>query len=278
MRRLEHHMESNDHGKTVAEALMARDYSKRLIVALKQQPEGLLLNGVRVRSTAMLKAGDLLGVTLPDERPAARINDALAVSVLYEDDDLVVYDKPAGLVCHRSGSHIDDTLENAFGLGTFRAVFRLDRDTSGALLVAKHQMAAGRLWRGVEKRYLAVVAGRPFPDKGTIDLPLERERAYEPRQTVSPDGRPARTHYRVLRSTGDRSLLECRLETGRMHQIRAHLAAAGHPLLGDALYGGDLSSVSRQALHCAELSFFQPVTGERLRVISPIPEDFSQLL
>lgn len=263
-------------GETVEQRLFAEGYSRRLLVVLKQQPDGLTVAGQRVRSTRVLREGEVLAVTLPPDPP--RLHQMpIEVPVLYRDEDLTVYNKPAGLVCHRSGSHRTDTLESAVP-GVLRAMNRLDRDTSGALVVACHQLAAAKLWRRIDKRYLAVVSGR-LEGEGRIDLPLAREIPYEPRQIPDPDGRFALTEYSALGYCAglDVTLLRCRLLTGRMHQIRAHCAAIGHPLLGDALYGGDCRLFPRQALHCASVSFLHPVTDRPLTVAAPLPEDLQAL-
>lgn len=264
-------------GETVEERLLAEGYSKRLIVLLKQLPEGLTVAGKRVRSTRPLHPGEILAVALPLDPPRVH-RLSVGVPVLYEDEDLTVYNKPAGMVCHRSGSHRYDTLENA-AEGVFRAMNRLDKDTSGALVAAKHQLAAAKLWRNIEKSYLAVAHGR-ITGSGRMDFPLGREVPYEPKQAVLLGGLSAVTEYTALGYSpdGDCSLLRCRLLTGRMHQIRAHCAAAGHPLLGDALYGGDSRLIGRQALHCERVSFSHPISGRRLALSAPPPDDLRALL
>ena len=263
-------------GETVEQRLFAEGYSKRLLVVLKQQPDGLMVAGERVRSTRILQEGELLTVTLPPDPPRMHCF-PIEVPVLYRDEDLIVYNKPAGLVCHRSGSHRTDTLESAVP-GILRVMNRLDKDTSGALVVACHQLAAAKLWRRIDKRYFAVVSGR-MEGEGRICLPLAREAPYEPRQVPDPDGLPALTEYAALgySTVLDATLLRCRLLTGRMHQIRAQCAAIGHPLLGDSLYGGDCRTFSRQALHCGEVSFLHPVTGAPLTVAAPLPQDLQTL-
>lgn len=263
-------------GQSVQARLLAEGYSKRLIVALKQTEQGLTVAGERVRSTYLLKEGETLTVTLPQPK-VRRAASGAAVPVLYEDADIIVYNKPAGLVCHRSGGHFADTLENTAG-GVFRAMHRLDRDTSGALVAAKHQLAAARLWQRIEKRYIAVAQGKILEPHGFITLPLAREAPYEPRQTVSADGKFARTEYRLLAQNDRLTVAECLLHTGRMHQIRAHFAAVGHPLVGDALYGGGTDLLQRQALHCAAVRFLHPVTAQPLRLSAPLPEDLNRLL
>lgn len=264
-------------GISVNEFLLQNGFSKRLIVKLKQTQDGLTVCKARVRSTYLLKAGETLCVALPQKRVSRRKNEGITIPVLYEDEDIAVYDKPAGIVCHRSGSHIDDTLENCFD-GVFRAVYRLDKDTSGALLTAKHQLAAARLHGRVDKTYLAVIAGVLREREGVIELPLEREAAYEMRQTVSETGRLCRTGYRVIDENKGFTLVACTLYTGRMHQIRAHFAALGLPLVGDSLYGRGKSGMARQALHCLEISFCHPVNGASMRIKAEIPGDMAAFL
>lgn len=267
---------AREDGQSVQARLLAEGYSKRLIIALKQTGAGLCVSGRRVRSTYILKRGETLTVTLPQPEVHRAVSNAV-VPVLYEDEDIIVYDKPAGLVCHRSGGHFADTLENT-AEGVFRAVYRLDRDTSGVLVAAKHQLAAARLWQKIEKRYIAAAAGGMRESHGFITLPLSRELPYEPRQIVSADGKYACTEYRVLAQNDRLAVVECVPRTGRMHQIRAHFAAVGHPLVGDALYGGDTADLQRQALHCAAVRFAHPVTGEAMRLSAPLPDDLLGLL
>ncbi len=267
---------ANAGGQSVQQRLLAEGYSKRLIVALKQTENGLCVAGNRVRSTYILKLGETLTVTLPQPAVRRAASDT-AVPVLYEDADIAVYNKPAGLVCHRSGGHFADTLENT-AEGVFRAMNRLDRDTSGALVTAKHQLAAARLWQNIDKRYIAVAQGRVLAPHSFITLPLTRETPYEPRQVVRNDGKPACTEYRVLAQNNRLTVVECTLHTGRMHQIRAHFAAVGHPLLGDAFYGGENADLQRQALHCANVRFNHPVTQQELCLSAPLPDDLFKLL
>lgn len=267
---------ANAGGQSVQQRLLAEGYSKRLIVALKQTENGLCVAGNRVRSTYILKLGETLTVTLPQPAVRRAASDT-AVPVLYEDADIAVYNKPAGLVCHRSGGHFADTLENT-AQGVFRAMNRLDRDTSGALVTAKHQFAAARLWQNIEKRYVAVAQGKILTPHGFITLPLARETPYEPRQVVCADGKYACTEYRVLDQNDRLTVVECTLHTGRMHQIRAHFAAVGHPLLGDVFYGGETAEIQRQALHCVNVRFIHPVTQEELCLFAPLPDDILKLM
>lgn len=263
-------------GQTVEQRLLTEGYSKRLIIALKQTEDGLFVAGGRVRSTYKMKAGETLVVTLPQEQ-VVRAKSDTPVPVLYEDDDIIVYNKPAGMVCHRSGSHFDDTLENTAS-GIFRAMSRLDRDTSGALVTAKHQLSAALLWQRIEKRYIAVVQGELAQSHGIIEMPISRQMPYEPRQIVSEEGKPAETEYRVLAKNTKLTVVSCKLHTGRMHQIRVHFSAIGHPLAGDEFYGGNTNGIARQALHCQKVIFSHPITHKRLCLSAPLAQDIVELI
>ncbi len=274
MRTLRFAIGEMEDGMTVEQFLLQHGVSKRLLVKLKQTPDGIVLDGERARSTAVLAAGQTLVVTPPQTQGGAA-----SVPILYEDDDLIVAEKPAGMPCHRSGSHIGDTLEDCIPARPLRAVGRLDKDTSGLIVLAKHQLAAAQLHGAIRKTYLAVVGGELTLGDGAVELPLVREAPYEPRQVVDPAGSPARTVYRVVWVGEGYSAALCRLPTGRMHQIRAHFAAIGHPLAGDALYGGDCSHLQRQALHCLRVSFAHPMEeGRELTFQSELPADLRALL
>ena len=263
-------------GQTVYQLLQQEGYSNRLIIALKQTEDGLTVLGKRVRTTHGLMAGEILTVTLPQVDVPRAVSNA-AVPIIYEDEDIAVYNKPAGMVCHRSGSHFADTLENTQN-GVFRAMHRLDRDTSGALVTAKHQLAAAKLWQQIEKRYIAVVQGRLADRHGFITLPLDRAAAYEPRQIVCEDGKPAKTEYQILAINDVFTVVACTPHTGRMHQIRAHFAALGHPLAGDAFYGGETTHITRQALHCEKVIFKHPITHKLCCFTALIPRDMADLI
>jgi len=213
--------------------------------------------------------------------------------VVFRDDHLAVIDKPAGLVVHAAPGHRGETLVDLLGrlLGGGEdperpgIVHRLDKDTSGLLIVARTDEAHRRLAamiraRDVERAYLALAEGRPRSRSGTIDAPLGRDyRAPERRAVGGRGARHARTHFRVIEALPADSLLEVRLETGRTHQIRAHLAAIGHPVVGDPRYGhGARYGLARQFLHSARLGFTHPITGERLELESVLPEDLAAAL
>tara|TARA_B100000929_G_scaffold124668_1_gene98698 strand:- start:131 stop:1111 length:981 start_codon:yes stop_codon:yes gene_type:complete len=239
------------------------------------------------------------------ERETARVptgDGSVALAVLHEDDEVVVVDKPAGLVVHPGAGNLDGTLVNGLlarypemaGIGSAARpgiVHRLDLGTSGALAVARTQRAYDSLVaqlaeRTVGRRYLALVWGRPEAPTGVIDAPIGRSTRDRTRMAVVGSGRPARTHYELqeTRNVPVTSLLRCRLETGRTHQIRVHLSAIGHPLVGDRAYGGDRDglpdgvALDRPFLHAAHLSFEHPVSRDRLTFEAPLPVDLRDLL
>ncbi len=243
-----------------------------------------------------LDAGARVVVTLPEPEPTTLEPEAIPLRIVYEDDDLLVIDKPAGLTVHPSPGHRSGTLVHAVlahcpnlsgigGEGRPGIVHRLDKDTSGLIIVAKHDAAHLSLARQlkerqVQKTYLALVEGRLEPPEGLIDAPVGRHPRHRQKMAVVERGREARTRYRVLREVDGRSLVEVRPETGRTHQIRVHLAHLGHPIAGDAVYGraaGDLP-LTRQFLHAHRLAFRHPTTGERLELESPLPEELARAL
>lgn len=253
------------------------------------------INGrTATRSSARVADGDTLAIDLPARRPrAAPQPEALPLAVLVEDDHLLIVDKPAGMVSHPAFRHPGGTLVNALlahahGRWAPALISRLDKGTSGLVLVAKTrpvQLALQQLHarNGIEKDYLAVVRGRP-PARGTIDLALDRD-PWDTRRVAVRDrgGMPSVTRFARLRSVRvspreERSLLRCRLITGRTHQIRVHLAARGWPIIGDATYGVRSAAIDRQALHAWRLAFDHPVTGARLDVTAPVPAEIEALL
>lgn len=249
---------------------------------------GLTLDGAFIRTIDPVRAGGTVAVCLPDsERGYRPYAGTLEAPVLYEDSDLLILNKPAGMPCHPSRGHPDDTLANlCAGLPemagrAFRPIGRLDRDTSGAVLCAKHPHSA--CWLGLpghrsEKTYLALLCGAPGEDSVTIDAPLTRDgEGGDHRRLVRSDGLPAVTHCRVLLRAERFSLAALRLETGRTHQIRAHMAWLGCPLAGDALYGGDRGPIARQALHCWRMLLTGPA-GQTVSALAPLPADFSAAL
>jgi 23S rRNA pseudouridine1911/1915/1917 synthase len=264
-------------------------------------------------------AGDKITLDVPPPEPAEPLPQDIPLAVLYEDDDVIVIDKPSGLVVHPAAGNWTGTLVNALiahcgdslsGIGGVRRpgiVHRLDKDTTGVMVVAKTDAAHRSLARQfadhgragpLERRYLAFVWGVPRSPKGTIDKPIDRHPQARDRMAIREGGRPAITHWQVLERFGGAdgkpvaSLVECRLETGRTHQIRVHLASIGHPLLGDSTYGPGfrtktnllapgareaLAALGRQALHAHILGLEHPRTEEALEFRSPLPADLESL-
>ena len=263
-------------------------YSTRTLVKLKHYPQGLQLNGRHVRTIDLLQAGDTLAVTFLDSQEHGVehfIRSNRRVEIPYEDDDLLVFNKPADMPCHQSCGHAADTLANVFAAHCdalrldlmYRPLNRLDRDTSGAVLVAKNRFAAAKVTNNFHKTYQAILLGCPPQPQGRVDAPIRREFPEEMRRIVAPDGQRAVTNYRVLaQGTVEGqplSLVDFVLETGRTHQIRVHMAHLGCPVLGDELYGQKSELIPRQALHCRHIAFPQPVTGQEIRVDCPLPAD-----
>jgi 23S rRNA pseudouridine1911/1915/1917 synthase len=239
-----------------------------------------------------LEPGQQVVVMLPQAEPTALEAEAMPLRIVYEDADLLVIDKPPGLAVHPSPGHARHTLVNAVlahcrdlsgigGEGRPGIVHRLDKDTSGLIIVAKNDEAHLSLARQlkerqVEKTYLALVEGRVEPPEGLIDAPVGRHPVHRRKQAVVERGREARTRYRVLREVDGRSLLEVRPETGRTHQIRVHLAHIGHPVAGDPVYGRAHPLLTRQFLHAQRLAFRHPRTGQRIELTAPLPEDLAR--
>ncbi len=262
--------------------------SRKVIISLKQLPhdQGILLNGQHARTVDLINGGDVVELRLPDPPPAKGRPSDIAVNLLYEDEDVLVFDKPSDMPCHPSGGHFRDTLAHVYaaycercgGGGSFRPLNRLDKDTTGAVVVARNQLSAGVLWKQVQKEYVALVQGDLPEDNAIIDLPIMPEHPYAIRRIVDPDGQTATTEYRVIKRFGSHTLASFTLHTGRTHQIRVHMSYIGHPLSGDDFYGGRLDIISRQALHCRSVSFHHPITQKFLNINSPMPEDIMTAL
>ncbi len=251
------------------------------------------VDGLRRAKSYLLVEGQTMAVSLPEEAPLDLVPEALPVSVLFEDEWLLVVDKPAGMAVHPSKGHSSGTLVHALlghglaGGEEFRpgVVHRLDKDTTGLLVVAKspevHRRLVGMMRRrAVDRRYLALVHGGFAGNSGTIEASVGRDPARRKSMAVGGAGaREARTHFRVLERLGDFTLVEARLETGRTHQIRVHFLAIGHPVVGDPTYGRrDALSLGRQFLHSFYLSFEHPMTGAEVRVEAPLPADLDAAL
>ncbi|HUS83486.1 MAG TPA: RluA family pseudouridine synthase [Dehalococcoidia bacterium] len=268
---------------------LSRSRARRLI------EDGLAtINGRSTKPSYLLRPGDVVDVRVPPPQPVALEPDAVPLRIVYEDADLLVVDKPAGMTVHPAPGHSRHTLVNALlahcgdlsGIGGVLRpgiVHRLDKDTSGLLLVAKNDRAHADLSRQlkehtVEKRYLALVRGRVEQTEGVIEGAVGRDPRNRKRMAVVEGGRPARTAYRVREYVDGMTLVEVAPSTGRTHQIRVHLAAAGHPVVGDALYGKPSALVGRQFLHAYRLVFRHPVGGRVVALETPLPEDLRQAL
>ena len=256
----------------------------------------VLVDGQARPKNHQTRPGEVVTVTPPPARPLDAQPEDIPLCIVYEDDALLVVDKPRGMVVHPAAGNEQGTLVNALlahcgsslsGInGVLRPgiVHRIDKDTSGLLVVAKTDAAhlglsAQLEAHSMEREYRAVVHGRMRESEGVIDAPLARHPVHRRKMAVVPGGRRAVTHYRVLEQFPRFCYLSCRLETGRTHQIRVHMASIGHPLAGDPLYGPARGlSIGGQCLHAAVLGFTHPVTGEFLRFVSPLPDYFEALL
>ena len=269
---------------------LSRSYLQRLI-----ERGWVSVDGAPSRSSYRLKVGEHVLVVVPPPQPIEGIQpESIPLHLAYEDQDLLVVDKPAGLVVHPAAGHRNHTLVHALlahcpqleGIGGVLRpgiVHRLDKDTSGLMVVAKNEGALRSLQRQfqereVVKRYWALVRGRVNPPQGVIDLPLSRDPRNRKRLAVVPGGRPAMTRYRVLRAWESCSLVEAQLLTGRTHQIRIHFSFRGCPLLGDPVYGVKSDLVARQFLHARTLGIHLPSTGAYREFTSELPDDLQQAL
>jgi 23S rRNA pseudouridine1911/1915/1917 synthase len=265
------------------------------------------VSGAPANKKMLLKAGDVIALTLPDIAPMEAVPENIPLDIVYEDEVLLVINKPSGLVVHPAAGnpsgtlvnallyHCGDTLSGIGGVLRPGIVHRIDKDTSGLLVVAKtdaaHRALAAQLEdHSLYREYHALVNGGMPNDEGTVSLPIGRHPVDRKKMAVIRDGshtaKQAVTHYTVLARYGSISYLKLRLQTGRTHQIRVHMAALGHPLLGDTVYGGGGTPFEKkharlldgQTLHARCLSFVHPISGERVSFSSPLPENFSTLL
>ena len=264
---------------TLENFLTKKGVSKRLLKKLKHQQNGITRNGILIRSVDAVNNGDTIVLRISDDK-FLEPNGNLNIPTAYEDDNIIVFNKPAGIPVHPSLKHHNDTLGNYFAYLfpelTYRPVHRLDNYTSGLCMVAKDSHSANVLQGNFRKVYYAVVHGIT-DEYGTIDAPLARREDSIILRCVREDGQKAVTHYKRLKYNNKYSLLEINLETGRTHQIRVHFSHIGHPLAGDELYGGNCQDIQRQALHCGRLEFNQPVTGRKITVSAGFPEDIKKL-
>ena len=283
-RRLEYKIEPRFDGKKIKDFLKHEvGISHRMLCILKREPEGITRNGTHARAIDCLHTGDLLALQLPDdEQTSVSTPTKMPLAIVYEDTDILVLNKPAGLAMHETHNHQGDALSNAVAYylesrgepAVFRAVGRLDKGTSGLVVCAKNKYAACRLAGKIEKTYYAVACG-VFTGNGTVDAPIVRPDPNKTLRAVGDDGERAVTHWEALKTDGNCTLLRIHLETGRTHQIRVHFQYLGAPLVGDDMYGSSDLRLSHQALHCGKCSLLHPVTGEKMAFQAPLPDDMA---
>ena len=268
--------------------LKEKGYSRQNLVDLRKDEQAICLNGTYVHMNHMLAEGDVLTVWIRETENSGQIRPVkLPFAIVYEDEDLLVINKPAGMPVHPSRGNPENSLGNALAWYfkeqgvpfVFRCINRLDRDTTGALILAKNPLSAAILSVQMKKRqilrtYLALVDGL-LPDSGTINAPIARmEGSVITREVNFGTGESAITHYERLAAGKEYSLAELHLETGRTHQIRVHMKYIGHPLPGDYLYNPDYRRINRQPLHSYQLEFTHPITGKVMLFTAPLPIDF----
>jgi len=253
------------------------------------------VNGETVKAKYKVKAGDVVEIIVPEAEPLDVIAENLALEIVYEDADVLVVNKPKGMVVHPAPGHMTGTLVNGLmyhckdlsginGILRPGIVHRIDKDTSGLLMVAKNDVAHESLVeqlvnKTVTRKYTALVHGHIAHDKGTIDAPIGRDQKDRQKQAVVDKGKHAVTHFQVIERFGDFTLVECRLETGRTHQIRVHMNYIGFPLVGDPKYGPRKTiDFGGQVLHAGVLGFIHPTTDEYMEFEAPLPVDYVQLL
>ena len=290
--------EADDVGKRI-DVFAAENYEELSRSGLKKiiDAGGVTVNNKTVKANYKLRTGDIVTMNIPESVPLEIIPQNIPLDILYEDDDVIVINKPQGMVVHPAPGHYTDTLVNALlyhcgdslsginGIMRPGIVHRIDMDTSGVIMAAKNNNAHRSLAlqlaeHSITRKYNAIVYNNIKEDEGTIDKPLGRNPSDRKKMAVVPGGRRAVTHYRVLDRLGKFTYIEAQLETGRTHQIRVHMTYAGHPLLGDSVYGPKKQpfNLKGQVLHARVLGFVHPVTGEYMEFESPLPEYFQKLL
>lgn len=261
-----------------------------LLRSLKRVENGITLNGEHIRTVDFVRAGDTLAVTIPDDEVCADSDGGLKITahaepdVIFEDEDVLVVNKPAMLPIHESHNHQGDTLQNVVGAylqkkgksASFRAIGRLDKGTSGLVVCALNRYCAARLSGNIEKEYLAIATGE-YTREGTIDTPIYRPDPMKTYRTCDERGDRAVTHYTPEKTGSGLTLLRIKLETGRTHQIRVHFSHLGTPLVGDTMYGTPDERISHQSLHCAQVKFIHPLTAQEIVCHAPMPGDMQNI-
>ncbi len=288
-----YHITEKEAGMTIGEYLQQKGYSSQTIKELKKMERSILINGIWEYVRHKLSAGEELTIHIQEEASSEKIPPVkLDFEIVYEDEDIMVVNKPADMPIHPSLNNYYNSLANGLAYYfeeqgkpfIFRCVNRLDRDTSGLTIIAKHMLSAGILSqqvasRNIHREYLAIVRGIPTPAEGTIDAPIARKEASVIERIVDFEkGDRAVTHYSTIQTKNGHSLLSIHLETGRTHQIRVHMKYLGCPLIGDYLYNPDMEHMSRQALHSHRLVFAHPITGETMDFTAPLPQDMAEVM
>ncbi len=299
VRKITYSIDENWDGKTVKALLQHEGFSAAVISGLKKNPKGICIGNKKVTVLKVLHKGDTLTIRVrnrPEDEAADRIQPTdIPIEILYEDDDIVLVNKPTDLPTHSAQNNHDKTLGNALayhwlGKGEkyiYRPISRLDKDTSGVIIAAKNALAAGKLGtalknRKIKRRYVALVHGN-LKGEGTIDAPIVRaedsiiKRKVGSKELETEQTR-AVTHYKVLESYPEYSVVLLQLETGRTHQIRVHMAHIGHALCGDWLYGEENELLSRPALHSYDISFIHPITNKEMKICAPVASDMAQYI
>ena len=286
-------IKNTENSLRVEQFLRRHGYSYQNLTQLKKMPESILINGTWSYMKTLLTEGDTLTIHIQENQSSPNIPPVeLPLDIVYEDDDLIVINKPAGMPIHPSLNNYRNSLANALMYYytrqnkpfIFRCTNRLDRDTSGLTVIAKHLVSSSILSQmavrhEVTREYLAIVRGQVTPSQGTINAPIGRAgTSLIERKIDHEHGEDAVTHYRVINEKNGHSLVSLILETGRTHQIRVHMKHIGHPLIGDYLYNPDMEFISRQALHSHRLSFRHPITGKTMEFEAPLPEDMAVIL
>ena len=284
MRELVFHITAEHDGKQAYHYLRyCRNFSYALIVKMRHTENSLLLDGVPIRTIDRIKAGSVLKAYIPESESYFIPNSELEIKTLYEDEDIVVFDKPVHMPVHPSKNHQTDTVANycaaRYGNAKFHVVGRLDMDTSGIIVIGRHSHAAAVLTKnGGEKEYIAIVEGVLKEPSGIIDAPIDDSDPQVHKSFIAETGQPSVTEYEAIAANGVLTAVRVHPKTGRTHQIRVHFAHIGHPLCGDELYGGSLEHIDRQALHRNKIVFEHPITGAVLKFESPLPADMQKLL
>lgn len=292
-RTIDYIIDKENEGLRIELYLKRRGYSHQNLVTIKHMPESILLNGKFSYMNQKLSTGDRLTVKISETKSSEKIPPIhLPLSIVYEDEDIIVINKPAGMPIHPSLNNYTNSMANALAWYyeeqgkpfIFRCCNRLDRDTSGLTVVSKHLVSGNILSSMVSRRefhreYLAIVRGHVTPESGTINAPLARKPGTIIERAVDWEhGETAITHYKVVDEKNGHSLVSLKLETGRTHQIRIHMKYLGYPLVGDYLYNPDMEYISRQALHSHKIAFTHPITGEPMEFTVPLPEDMQAVL